>query len=77
MDICSNNSNFELFIKLEWFLYKKESIRELSKEHIDIWEPLWKLGMYNEMDIRSNNSNYELFIKLEWLLCKKESIREF
>ena len=28
MDIHSNNSNFELFIKLEWLRCKKESIRE-------------------------------------------------
>ena len=31
MDIRSNNSNFELFIKLEWLLCKKESIRGILK----------------------------------------------
>ena len=28
MDICSNNSNYELFMKLELLRCKKESIRE-------------------------------------------------
>ena len=43
MDIRSINSNFELFIKLEWLRCKNESIRDFLKEHIHKWEPLWEL----------------------------------